>query len=273
MTDDSLERATRALRDETGEPELRSGLTRARLLDSAARQGKRRGVRLRWVLPFVLTFGASAALAQVTHQYFPAVWNAVMPDVLDRHVPDEAPVRRANDKARKARAPELEPPEHAVEAPAPEPVIEASIEDQPAPPAQPPAPKAHGPRLPAAHTVPQATAPAQEPPVLAIKPSAEPGEPAELSLFRRALKLHDQKDPTAIGAWDDFLRVAPNSPLATEARYNLALALVRAGKSHQAKAALAPFARGDFGGYRKREANALLEALEARDAGVAKPAP
>jgi hypothetical protein len=115
------------------------------------------------------------------------------------------------------------------------------------------------------------------PPVVSIKPAATEAtatapaqaESAELALFRRAMKLHDAKDRRAIAAWDDYLRVAPKSPLATEARYNRALGLVRADRTREAKAALAPFANGEHGGYRKREAAQLLEALTHRDGGIA----
>jgi len=265
MTDDLLKRATSALRDETGEPELRSGLTRSRLIDNAAKQNARRGKPLRWIVPFVLTLGASTALAHVTHQYFPEMWNAVMPEALERQVPEAEVVRKPHKKALATPAP----------VPQQAPVIEAPVEVATAPtpvttvdePARPrvkrtPAPT-KGKLEPAAPTQPA-------PQVIAEKPSATaaPAESAELSLFRRAMKLHDAKDRRAIAAWDDFLRVAPKSPLALEARYNRALGLVRADRSREAKAALAPFANGEHGSYRKREAAQLLEALIDRDAGV-----
>jgi TolA-binding protein len=262
MTDDLLKRATNALREETGEPELRSGLTRARLFDSAAQQHKQGRARFRWVVPFVLTFGASAALGQVTHQYFPVVWNAVMPDVLDRQLsePEQPKLRKHKQPAVVVPAPVAQP------VPAPAPVIEAPARPEPVveltPVAQKPLRTKRAPAT-VKHETP-APAPA---PVVTIKPAPQ-AESAELALFRRAMKLHDAKDKSAIGAWDDFLRVAPKSPLATEARYNRALGLVRANRAPEAKAALKPFARGDYGGYRKREAAELLEALDTRDAGV-----
>lgn len=268
MTDDLLKRATEALREETGEPELRSGLTRARMLDSAAKAQRTRGNPLRWVVPFMLTLGAGTALAHVTHQYFPEVWNAVVPEALERSVPDDREV------VRRAKKPQSEPVAIATPAPevlpVPAPIIEAPPAPAPEPNAQPPrAKRTHVPAV--AKPEPPAAVEA-ETPVLTVKPtdtkSPEPAESAELALFRRAMKLHSAKDRGAIAAWDDFLRVAPNSALATEARYNRALCLVRLGRSDDARKALAPFAAGDMAGYRQREAAELIDALDARDAGV-----
>lgn len=270
MTDDLLKRATSALRDETAQAELRSGLTRARMLDNAAKAQKKRGNPLRWMVPFVLTLGAGTALAHVTHQYFPEVWNAVVPEALERSVPEEEVVRRAPKPKKKAvsapaKAPIVETPvveTPVIEAPvAPEPEIALAQPEAPAPkPAR--AKRAHAPVI-------AQPAPEESKPVLAVTPKPEPpAESAELALFRRAQKLHAAKDQGAIAAWDDFLRVAPKSPLAIEARYNRALGLIRAGRSDDARKALAPFARGDMGGYRQREAAELIDALNDRDAGV-----
>jgi hypothetical protein len=265
MTDDPLKRSGDALRLETSQPELRSGLTRARVLDDAAK-ARKRTTPLRWLLPFAIMFGTSTALAHVTHEYFPEVWNAVVPTALERPLPNnEELVRRAPKPAKKAvvgtPAPTHVP--EPVPAPAPEPEIatpqpEAAL-----------APKLQRTKRPHAPAVAHEE-PATPEPVLAIEPApaAAPAESAELALFRRAQKLHSAKDQGAISAWDDFLRVAPKSPLATEARYNRALGLIRAGRSDDARKALAPFAHGDMGGYRKREAAELIEALDDRDAGV-----
>lgn len=288
MSDDLLERATSALREETSAPELKSGLTRARLLDSAAKQRARR-FKLRFVVPFVITLGAGSALAHVTQQYFPEVWNALVPAALERAVP-ERPEHETARRAKKKQAPEAATAP-VVEAPsvqpAPTPAPEIAHAAEPAPAPAPPDARTHGD---AKRTKP-ATTPAFAPAPAPIEAAAEPApsvggdgapapaalapattakpESAELALFRRALALHDGKNAAAVAAWDDFLRVAPASPLAPEARYNRALGLVRAGRAREAKAALAPFARGEHGGYRQREAAELLEALEHRDGGTA----
>jgi hypothetical protein len=272
MTDDLLKRATNALRQETGEPELRSGLTRARMLDSAAKAQRTRGNPLRWIVPFMLTLGAGTALAHVTHQYFPEVWNAVVPEALKRSVPEDEVVRRATKPKKKPEPVAITAPTPV--APAPGPVLEASVPPEPVavrePEAQHPrAKRAHAPAV-ATQETPATTE--TDAPVVTIKPATTekpaPAESAELTLFRRAMKLHSAKDSGAIAAWDAFLRVAPKSALATEARYNRALCLVRLGRSDDARKALAPFARGDMDNYRQREAAELIDALNDRDAGV-----
>jgi TolA-binding protein len=187
-------------------------------------------------------------------------------------------VQRASKRKKQQDPVAIAAPAPAV--PAPAPVVEAPIAPRPDAPVIVRGPEARHPRATRTH------APAQvqhEPPaaletkapVVTVKPAATkpaetlaPAESAELALFRRAMKLHSAKDRAAVAAWDDFLRVAPKSALATEARYNRALCLVRLGRADDARKALAPFARGDIDGYRQREAAELIEALDERDAGV-----
>jgi hypothetical protein len=83
-------------------------------------------------------------------------------------------------------------------------------------------------------------------------------------LFRRAQQLHSAHDPGALAAWDRYLVAADGGVLIPEARYNRALCLVRLGRVQEAKLALTPFARGDYAGYRRAEAQALLKALAAQ---------
>lgn len=90
----------------------------------------------------------------------------------------------------------------------------------------------------------------------------EAPESAELALFRRAQSLHLAHDPRAIAAWDAYLRVVQAGALVPEARYNRALALVRAHRYREARMALEPFAAGEYGEYRRQEAQALLSRLQ-----------
>jgi hypothetical protein len=46
-----------------------------------------------------------------------------------------------------------------------------------------------------------------------------------------------------------------------EARYNRAIVLVRLARNEEARRALEPFARGEFGGYRRDDAARLLESV------------
>jgi hypothetical protein len=47
-----------------------------------------------------------------------------------------------------------------------------------------------------------------------------------------------------------------------EARYALALDQIKLGNDAAAREALTPFAAGRYGGYRQKEARALLQALD-----------
>jgi len=255
MSDDLLERATRALRDVTAEPDLRSGLTRARVLDQArARYGAKRPW-WRWFVPLAAVLATSSALARVAQQVFPeevaAVWNAIAgPTPVS--APVAAPRRRA---AVPASATEPEPATESAPAPATEPASDAA-------PVRSATSERRANRAAKVRAAPIAVA--AEP---AQTPALQPVESAELVLFRRAQRLQRAGDRGALAAWDAYLRVAPHGTLEPEARYNRALTLIRGGRGREAREALAPFAAGSFAGYRAREAQALIVALE-RDAGV-----
>jgi hypothetical protein len=92
----------------------------------------------------------------------------------------------------------------------------------------------------------------------------------ELALYREAHRAHfDRNDcRAAVVGWERYLAEAPRGRFTLEARYNRALCLVRIGRHREAAAALAPFAEGAFGDYRRADARALLDALEAADGGV-----
>ncbi len=84
------------------------------------------------------------------------------------------------------------------------------------------------------------------------------------SLYREAHRLHfvDHNWSGALTAWDAYLAKVKGGKFALEARYNRALCLVRLGRTADAKRALAPFARGEYGAYRQSEAQGLLDRLE-----------
>jgi RNA polymerase sigma-70 factor (ECF subfamily) len=65
----------------------------------------------------------------------------------------------------------------------------------------------------------------------------------------------------ALHAWDSYLSRAHAGSFELEARYNRAIALAQLGRVAEARDALSPFARGDFGAYRRRAAARLLEIL------------
>ena len=94
------------------------------------------------------------------------------------------------------------------------------------------------------------------------------------ALYQRAHALHFQAGSwsAARAAWDAYLAAAPRGRFATFAHYNRALCLLRLGRTAEARSALALFASGAFGGYRRAEAQSLLDALNASSAGSASPA-
>ena len=112
-----------------------------------------------------------------------------------------------------------------------------------------------------------APAPPPPPPVAAVHPAAGPSHRTEIeAAYRRAHELHFRgSDPAAaLAAWDDYLRIDPAGRFAAEARFNRAIDLIRLGRYDLARAALAPFARGDEpGGYRRDEAQQLIDRLDA----------
>jgi TolA-binding protein len=109
-------------------------------------------------------------------------------------------------------------------------------------------------------------APPEEPrPPTPLRVSAKPRNeaPDAQMLYRAAHKAHfADLDPTrALDRWNAYLAAFPGGAFALEARYNRALCLVRLGRGAEARQALEPFSRGDYGDYRRSEAAALLEAL------------
>jgi TolA-binding protein len=111
-------------------------------------------------------------------------------------------------------------------------------------------------------------------------PAAPPVDGAvsaeELARYRAAHRAHfvDQDSARAIVAWDAYLAAHPNGNFAIEARYNRAIALIRVGRSAEARAALAPFASGSVaGGYRAKEARTLLDALDRTNPRPTDPRP
>jgi hypothetical protein len=63
----------------------------------------------------------------------------------------------------------------------------------------------------------------------------------------------------ALDLWDAYLRRYPGGTFAPEARFNRALCLLRLGRRDDARAELRPFAAGELGGYRQREAATLID--------------
>lgn len=271
MTDDLLKAATRALRDE-GEPRTDGHLTRARVMASLHQGTLRRRTRLAFMLPVAACLAAGTAWGTATGR-LPAAFRALGEIVSPSAKP--APARSAPAPVTAVKPslparPGVEPAPAAVEAPVvPEVKPTASVETPVAAPATEAKPAASV-AAPAVEAKPAST-PAATP---AAPPASAPARPATSAsatfhdpdgdLYRLAHEAHfvQHDDARALSAWEAYLRAAPGGRLATEARYNRALCLLRLGRDAEARHALAPFAAGKMG-YRQNEARQLLDALAA----------
>jgi hypothetical protein len=89
------------------------------------------------------------------------------------------------------------------------------------------------------------------------------GAESPLALYRVAHSLHfeHRNSEVALIAWDRYLAVDAHGPLVLEARFNRAVCLVSLGRDAEARLALAPFANGEYGSYRRDEARSILSRL------------
>ena len=226
-----------AIRAEDGDdPELAAAtqLRLRRSLETRAR-GRHQLAGLVTAIAILLVGTVSWALAtgRVTTLWAPAPWPRVS---VTEVAPPAPPARR--------------PPAHAALATAPRPALQPETATPPVttpiePPAPPPAPPPQVPRV-----VPQ------------VAPAV--AQPVEV-LYRRAheLHFHGGDAAAALAAWDAYLAAEPDGRFSVEARYNRAIILIRLGRYADARAALAPFARGEVvpAGYRQTEAERLVERL------------
>jgi TolA-binding protein len=298
MSDDLLERATRALREESAPSANDLAETRARLLASSTTKKARRTNALRWVLPMAAAFAAGTALAATNGGLERAV-RAVQTWLVEASV-SETPAPKAK---RARRRPDSES----------SPVRGPDAITQVAP--------AVAPEPPTAPAVPEATPQAVEPVTSASpmvsgrersaasralrevhRPSASEGATAsagvatsgpgggqddalaeqgvsptesattkpalapspDLALYREAHRSHfvARDHAEALSLWNAYLARFPSGIFTLEARYNRAICLVHLGRKQEAETALVPFAEGQFkAAYRQDDARALLDAL------------
>jgi len=234
MSDDLLERATRALK-ETSEPssdELRR--TRMRVIETA-RSSQRRRARVVYVaFPIAAVLVATTAWAASTGRLDAAIRGAralfapAEPTTVASAPPPATPI------AESAPPPRDEPVQPPIEPPPP-PVITPVN-----PPRPPPAPKV-------------------------VDAEVDDASTVDLTLYKQAHRLHfnEKSYAAALDAWDEYLRRSPAGAFVIEARYNRAICLVKLGRKAEARTALEPFAAGKIAdGYRREEASKLLEALD-----------
>jgi hypothetical protein len=280
---DVLERASRALRENTEPTPAELAALRARVLSGQVTPlaPRARSKTLRWLLPLAAALITGSALAAT-----PGAWQGLV-EAVERYLPVEL-LSPAREAARPVRRGAKQPP-------APPPLPSAPAPAAPAEPPAEPAP-AQAQNAPEPEVSPRQVTPAAAPrPVSAARagsahgdppaPSAAPAElpaapepgaeeavaaparasSAELALYRPAHELHFRARDyaAALDAWDAYLSRFPAGTLALEAEYNRALCLMRLGRYAEARTALAPFAAGArAGGYRRSEAARFLQALE-----------
>jgi hypothetical protein len=250
MTEDRLVAATRALRAARSGGSDTADATEARVI--ALAQERRRPKRLHWLLPIAAVLAVSTS------------WAASRPDVRAAatsawHRFVEQPPKRSASSARQQTTPS---PARNVDAQviasssatAPFVILPTpSIEPLRAPVTVAPAPS----RAISTPAAPALSDRVASPPA---KTTAESG-PTPLELYQQAHQLHfrSRDFAAALPAWDRYLAASSTGALALEARYNRAICLVQLGRQDEARAALLPFARGDYGGYRQSEAQRLID--------------
>jgi hypothetical protein len=252
MSDDLLDRAARALREETEVQAEGNQFARARVLASLHQARVRRHKRFVFFAPFGLVFAAASAWGMATGR---------APE-LARQVAAALGLMEQPATKAAARAPAA-PPEPA-EARTPEPAANEPGPSEPEPPAEPePAQPALAepvaPRVSARPHPKKSEAAKRARPTDDLPPLDDPGH----ELYRAAHRAHfvERDAARALQGWDRYLAQARGGRFALEARYNRALCLIRLKRNGEATSALEPFARGDFGTYRQDEATRLLQAL------------
>lgn len=237
MTDDLLKAATRALHDETADDGGDGRFTRARVMASLHQGKVKRRTRLAFILPIAACLAAGTAWGAATGR-LPAVFRAVGQLVGYTSKP-------STPKTEERRAPA---------APKVTSVAEAQV---PTPPLE----------VPAEHIAVAAPEPLKLGPAPSAKASAVPSssaafQDADGDLYRLAHEAHftSHDYARALAGWNAYLQAAPGGRLATEARYNRAICLLRLGRDAEARQALEPFASGQLG-YRQHEARELLDEL------------
>ncbi len=246
---DRLDRALRALReDETGDhPRSEATLDRVLASRRAAVVSWPKQARL-WVPIAAVLVVATTALAR----------SGAVPRIR-AFVTGAAGVAERSDRA--AAPP---PAGTAIGAPEPQPTSEPEVTPASSPP--PPQAAVPDPEPSRAHGASPLTAPARPPAAIVSAPVPAPAPdrgPSEGDVYARAHKLHfDGSDPSvALAAWDEYLTLYPAGRFAPEARYNRAIDLLKLKRYAEARAALAPFADGTFGGYHADDARELLRSL------------
>ena len=233
MSDDLLERAASVVRDRYDGQSKRAAATEDRLISAFARQTRRRKRLPMIAIPLVAALLGSVAWGRVADKLHALIqtWSGTptpSTGTMPKHVAASAPS------------------------------IPIAVPSAPIPEAS-----ASSATVAATSGRPAQRSATIRKPNSTSRPVASP-TPSEVdTLYRTAHRAQfSGGDPSqAVLLWDRYLAAAPNGSLSPEARYNRAIALARLGRKAEAATALEPFARGDYGGYRKTEAELLLGVL------------
>jgi len=273
----TLTDALRALQESTDGTSPEAPRTRFQVLAKAAQRARGRRWTVLVAMPIAAALIASTAWGAVTGRLPHWIDLAIRCATPGPVTPAALPAPRAPVVAPPVVAPPLSVP--AVSAPpvVVPPVVVPSVSAPliavpraAAAPASEPGPVAEiAPAASAARNVaPTATAPALSTAPSPTSPSGAAAalhspSTAEQSVYEAAHHAHfRERDPSAaLRGWDAYLATYPEGRFAVEARYNRAISLVRLGRRGEAREALAPFATGTYGGYRRAEARGLLDAM------------
>ena len=277
--DELLDRAIAALREETDAiDDLRAERTRRRIVADLAAEPARTATR---AAPSRSGWAYAAVAAAALLLIAPTAWAATtgrLPALVETvrswmefGPPADAAPEETSDEPAVSRP--RRRPERAQEAPRPETIEPVAIEPVALPVEEPAVELA-----PPTSAEPVEVAPVRAPRARAVEEPATSTDAlgprlseAELTSYRAAHVAHFQSRDAAaaVRAWDAYLSTYPSGHFAPEARWNRALALVRAGRTADARAALAAFADAPDGALHQREARRLVDAIDARAAGSA----
>lgn len=242
-----IDAAARAMRSDTTGRSSTAANTRARILSSQRAGAQRASWTMAAAAAVLLCVGVPTAWAWSTGRL--SRWI----EAATGGAPDHDAIAERRSVTQPAPQPEL--PEAPIEVPHPQP---APIEQGGMEPSPAVVPSIAAPQPNVGEDVTGERAPSD-----VARPPRRAIDPREERAYQTAHGLHfDARDPSgALGAWDQYLAEYPRGRYALEARYNRALCFVRLGRRDEAREALAPFAAGDHGAYRTREAAQLLQAL------------
>jgi hypothetical protein len=289
MKGDLLREATRSLREATESPDSSAAFTRMRVMNSLHRARRRRATRVVLWIPLAAVLVGASAVAATGH--LPTLWvrlgravglttNGTVLNSTQGPKTHSANLKRAGRSDPRVLSDPAAPPLPAVQVKDKVEPSEPAGKDQPAVSADGRKASRVGPakrvrvmtNLKSGGDRGQggAALPAGVGDVGAELGQQDAEAAAELALYREAHRAHfDRHDcRAAVVGWERYLAEAPRGRFTLEARYNRALCLVRIGRHREAAAALTPFAEGAFGDYRRADARALLDALEAEDGGA-----